>query len=126
MSNKPITINKLRTIIRLDLEGVGLKPIIAMCHTSRNTVKKYILRYNERQLDYASFQRKSIQNLTHCFVSLKIVLPRLISHESFSFEFRISIARSNTSSRPSRIPIIVCFTISSIRTPIRCVSPLSG
>lgn len=67
MSNKPITMNKLRTIIRLYLEGVGLKPISAMCHTSRNTVKKYISSYNELPLSYDAFQRKSDSDLNALF-----------------------------------------------------------
>lgn len=58
--------NQLRTIIRLYLEGVG-KPISAMCYTSRNTVKKYISRYNEQPLSYDSFQRKSDSELNALF-----------------------------------------------------------
>lgn len=39
MSNKPIKMNKLRTIIRLYEEQTGLKTIAVMARTSRNTVK---------------------------------------------------------------------------------------
>lgn len=44
MPNNTITMNKLRTIIRLYDAGTGLKPISGMVHISRNTIKKYIHR----------------------------------------------------------------------------------
>ncbi len=46
MSNKPIKMNKLRTIIRLYEEQTDLKTIAVMARTSRNTVKKYIHKWN--------------------------------------------------------------------------------
>ncbi len=46
MSNNPIKMNKLRTIIRLYEEQTALKTIIALSRTSRNTVKKYVQKWN--------------------------------------------------------------------------------
>lgn len=43
MSNNPISMTKLRTIIRLYDDQIGLLTISAMALTSRNTVKKYII-----------------------------------------------------------------------------------
>ncbi len=42
MPNKPLPMNKLRTIIRLYTERVGLRAIAELYRTSRNTVKKYV------------------------------------------------------------------------------------
>lgn len=42
MANNFITMTKLRTIIRLYEDHMGLKTIAVMARTFRNTVKKYI------------------------------------------------------------------------------------
>lgn len=42
MPNKSLPMNKLRTIIRLYTERVGLRAIAELSRTSRNTVKKYV------------------------------------------------------------------------------------
>lgn len=67
MSNTPIQMNKLRTIIRLYVEGTGLKPISAMSRTSRNTVKKYIHLWNSMGMSYNEFQGKSDAELNALF-----------------------------------------------------------
>ena len=59
MPNIFITMNKLRTIIRLYEEQTGLKTISVMARTSRNTVKKYIRKWNTLSMSYEEFQGKS-------------------------------------------------------------------
>lgn len=67
MSNKPIKMNKLRTIIRLYEEQTGLKTIAVMARTSRNTVKKYIQKWNSLGMSYETFQQKSEAELHDLF-----------------------------------------------------------
>jgi hypothetical protein len=63
MPNKPITMNKLRTIIRLYEGGKGLKSISSMSWTSRKTIKKYIQVWHRLKMSYEEFQRKSDSEL---------------------------------------------------------------
>lgn len=67
MSNKPIKMNKLRTIIRLYEEQTGLKTISVMARVSRNTVKKYIQKWNTLGMSYETFQQKSEAELHDLF-----------------------------------------------------------
>jgi transposase len=67
MSNKPIKMNKLRTIIRLYEEQTGLKTIAVMSRTSRNTVNKYIQKWNTLDMSYETFQQKSEAELHDLF-----------------------------------------------------------
>jgi transposase len=67
MSNIPIKMNKLRTIIRLYEEQMGLKTIAVMARTSRNTVKKYVHKWNSLSMSYDEFQQKSEAELHALF-----------------------------------------------------------
>ena len=67
MPNIPIKMNKLRTIIRLYEEQTGLKTIATMARTSRNTVKKYIHKWNSLGISYDDFQQKSDSELHGIF-----------------------------------------------------------
>ncbi|GHT54709.1 putative transposase y4bL/y4kJ/y4tB [Bacteroidia bacterium] len=67
MSNTPIQMNKLRTIIRLYEEQTGLKTIAVMARTSRNTVKKYIQKWHTFGMSYETFQQKSEAELHDLF-----------------------------------------------------------
>ena len=67
MSNNPIFMTKLRTIIRLYEDRVGLKTIAVMARTSRNTVKKYISIYQTQSMTYSEFQSKSDSELHALF-----------------------------------------------------------
>ncbi len=67
MSNTPIKMNKLRTIIRLYEEQTGLKTIAVHSRTSRNTVKKYIRKWNSIDMSYETFQQKSDAELHDLF-----------------------------------------------------------
>lgn len=67
MPNKTITMNKLRTIIRLYEARTGLKPISAMVRISRNTIKKYIQTWNSMDMSFEEFQAKSDAELHELF-----------------------------------------------------------
>lgn len=67
MPNTPITMSKLRTIIRLYEDRIGLKTISTMARTSRNTVKKYISKWSTLGINYEEFQRKSDAELNMLF-----------------------------------------------------------
>lgn len=67
MPNKTITMNKLRTIIRLYEARAGLKPIAGMVHISRNTIKKYIHQWNSLDMSYEEFLSKSDSELHELF-----------------------------------------------------------
>lgn len=67
MSNNSIIMTKLRTIIRLYEDHVGLKTIASMARISRNTVKKYISIYQSLNLSYKDFQAKSDAELHTLF-----------------------------------------------------------
>jgi len=67
MPNKMITMNKLRTIIRLYEARTGLKPIAGMVHISRNTIKKYIHTWNSMDMSFEDFLSKSDAELHELF-----------------------------------------------------------
>lgn len=80
MSNNPIKMNKLRTIIRLYEDQTGLKTIAALSRTSRNTVKKYVRKWNSLGMSYEIFQQKSDSELYELFCvpeASKVSNPRL-------------------------------------------------
>lgn len=59
--------NKLRTIIRLYTDRVGLRAIAELARTSRNTVKKYVTKWNTLNLSYEEFLAKSDAELYELF-----------------------------------------------------------
>ena len=67
MPNKPLPMNKLRTIIRLYTDRVGLRAIAEMARASRNTVKKYVNKWNSLSLTYEEFLAKSDAELYALF-----------------------------------------------------------
>jgi transposase len=67
MSNTPIKMNKLRTIIRLYEAQTGVKTIAVMARTSRNTVKKYIQKWNRLDMPYEVFRQSSDAELHALF-----------------------------------------------------------
>lgn len=75
MSNNPIIMNKLRTIIRLYEDQTGLKTIAVMARTSRNTIKKYIAVYRTLGINYAELQAKSDAELHTLFCVKETPVP---------------------------------------------------
>jgi transposase len=55
MSNKPISMQKLRQVIRLYGQGKGTKAINSMLGVSRNTIKKYLHIFHSSGMSYDSF-----------------------------------------------------------------------
>lgn len=78
--------NKLRTIIRLYTERVGLRAIAELSRTSRNTVKKYVNKWNALSMTYEAFLAKSDAELYSLFCIDKVPEspnPRLEALEAF-------------------------------------------
>lgn len=67
MPNTPLKMNKLRTIIRLYTDRVGLRAILELARTSRNLVKRYVNRWNTLNLSYEEFIAKSGVELYELF-----------------------------------------------------------
>lgn len=85
MPNTPLKMNKLRTIIRLYTERVGLRAIAEMARTSRNTVKKYVNIWNSLSLSYEEFIAKSDSELYSLFCVVESVTepdPRMDALEA--------------------------------------------
>ena len=85
MPNKFIEMNKLRTIIRLYEERTGLKSIAALSRTSRNSVKKYIRKWNTLDMSYEEFRQRSDKELYELFCITEKpspALPRMEELES--------------------------------------------
>lgn len=86
MPNKSLPMNKLRTIIRLYTERVGLRAIAELSRTSRNTVKKYVNKWNALSMTYEAFLAKSDAELYSLFCIDKVPEspnPRLEALEAF-------------------------------------------
>lgn len=75
MANTPITMNKLRSILRLYCTGTGIRTISAMTITSRNTVKRYIRVFNTLDLSYEDLMRKDDNELSGLFSAPKEDTP---------------------------------------------------
>lgn len=54
MANKTITMQKTRQVLRLRSQGKGIKAISSLVGIARNTVKKYLSRLTESELDLES------------------------------------------------------------------------
>jgi hypothetical protein len=85
MPDKSITMNRLRTIIRLYEGGRGLKGIRSMSWTSRNTIRKYIRVWNSLRMSYEEFRHKSDSELNRLFCvkeRAEEINPRMAALES--------------------------------------------
>lgn len=68
MSNKTISMLKLRQVIRLYNQGNGTKAIAGMLFVSRNTIKKYLHIFLSSGLSYESFSVMSDMELSQKFL----------------------------------------------------------
>lgn len=68
MSNKTISMLKLRQVIRLYHQGKGTKAIAGMSFVSRNTIKKYLHIFLSSGLSYESFSAMSDLELSQKFL----------------------------------------------------------
>jgi transposase len=68
MANKSISMQKLRQVIRLHVQGKGSKTISSMLGVSRNTIKKYLHIFHSSRIDYEEFCSKSDSELSLLFM----------------------------------------------------------
>ena len=88
--------NKLRTIVRLYEEQTGIKGIAAHARTSRNSVKKYIHKWNALDMSYEDFQRHSDSELYALFcvqAESPIPSPRMDTLEKLMPEICKSLSK---------------------------------
>ena len=108
MPNRPLKMNKLRTIIRLYTDRVGLRAIAEMARTSRNTVKKYVNKWNTLSLTYKEFLSKSDAELYALFCIEETPVesnPRIDALEAFLPSASKEMGRKGmTSHKQSRSP----------------------
>jgi transposase len=77
--------NRLRTIIRLYEEQTGIKAIAGLARTSRNSVKKYIHKWNTLDMSYEDFRQHSDAELYTLFcvkAEREVPNPRMETLES--------------------------------------------
>jgi len=89
MSNKPISMNKLKQVIRLHGQGKGIKSISSILGISRNTIKKYLFIFHTSGMSYEQFFSMSDSELFTMFqvkpspqpnqrqLELEAILPEL-------------------------------------------------
>jgi transposase len=93
--------NRLRTIVRLYEEQAGIKAIAGLARTSRNSVKKYIHKWNALGMSYEDFQRKSDAELYSLFcvqAESTIPNPRMDRLESLMPEICKSLSKKGMTS----------------------------
>ena len=67
MSNKPISMQKVKQVVRLYGQGKGTKAIGSSLGGARNTVKKYLQIFHHSGIDYDTFFKKSDNELSNLF-----------------------------------------------------------
>jgi transposase len=67
MANKPITMNKIKQIIRLYTQSKGTKFISRHTGVARGTVKKYLVKFRDTRLTYEDINELSDQGLSDLF-----------------------------------------------------------
>lgn len=75
MANKMINMNKLRQILRHYHQGLSKSQISLQSGLSRNTIKKYLSRYQSLNLSYKDIQEKSDHELSMLFGSFHTPEP---------------------------------------------------
>jgi len=75
MANNPISMSKIRQIIRLYSQGVGKKKIALRLSVSKNTVKHYIDFYHSLQLNREEIDKLSDLELNNLFHPPRTKLP---------------------------------------------------
>lgn len=75
MANKTTTMSKIRQILRLHTQGVSKKKISLLTGTTRNTVKKYLQKFNREQFTFDTISAMSDYELSMRFSSIEDVKP---------------------------------------------------
>jgi transposase len=68
MANTPISMSKIRQLLRLDVQGYSKLRIAEQTSISRNTLKKYLTAFKESQLSYEEINLLSDKALEELFV----------------------------------------------------------
>jgi transposase len=63
MASKPIAMSTLKQIIRLKEQGKGIKQIVRICGTSRNTVRKYLALIEQTSFNVTELLAMEVQAL---------------------------------------------------------------
>jgi transposase len=83
MSNKPITMQKLKQVIRLYGQGKGTKSINSIVGISRNTIKKYLQTFHASGVSYEDLFKMSDSELSLMFTVKK---PAQVSQRQLDLE----------------------------------------
>jgi transposase len=75
MANKTVLMSRIRQILRLYVSGTGKKQISSLTGVPRNTIKKYLHRFNAQRLTYAGIEALSDQQLDGLFNPPAAPLP---------------------------------------------------
>ena len=67
MANRPISMGKVRQVIKLHCQGIGKKAIAKRLGVSKNTVKQYIALFIEMRTSWPELSRKSDHDLNNLF-----------------------------------------------------------
>ena len=67
MANKTILMSRIRQIFRLHAQGRSKKQISILTGSSRNTVKKYLIKFIEKRLTYRELDQMSDHELEQIF-----------------------------------------------------------
>src|SRR5674476_76490 len=67
MANRTILMSRIRQIIRLYVQGTSKKKISVLTASSRNTVKKYIIKFTQDRLTYEKIEAMSDHALALLF-----------------------------------------------------------
>lgn len=85
MSNKPISMQKIKQVVRLYGQGKGTKAISSSLAIARNTIKKYLQIFHSSGIDYETFFKMSDSDLSLMFHVSEKQIPksqRLVELES--------------------------------------------
>lgn len=88
MANKPITMSKIRQILRMHTQGVSKLSISNQAGMSRNTLKKYISLFEQSKLTFEELNELSDEDLSDLFNEQKSTeLPEVIQHLEAFFPY---------------------------------------
>ena len=133
MSNNPISMQKLRQVIRLYGQGKGTKSINSMLGISRNTIKKYLQVYHSSGISSEAFLAMSDEELSSVFLvsrpnapkterqqELELLLPGYVSNSS---EKALPV-NNCTGSILKSTPGVLAVRVSTITSTCTWVNPI--
>ena len=133
MSNNPISMQKLRQVIRLYGQGKGTKSINSMLGVSRNTIKKYLQVYHSSGINYESFLAMSDEELSAVFLVSRPNVPKTERQQELELLLpgickqlkRKGVTRNNcTGSILKSTPGVLAVRVSTITFTCTWVNPI--